>query len=137
MTTNIIARFADGKLLVEQKTLIAQEYYANGFDVRIGHIGHIDKILSVTTDIERFGGVTPLHMTSAVLDTARVRMFRGDFATMNDAKSQGSGIVLAFSGRASMYLASSLISGLLWYNEVLSGTAVSGLVRLTVNAIGY
>jgi hypothetical protein len=137
MTTNIIARFADGKLLVEQKSLIAQQYYANGFDVRIGHIGHVDKVLSVTTDIERYGGATPLHMTSAILDTVRVRMFRADWGSLNDGTVGGSGSILLVSGMASLYNASGLISGLLWYEEVMSGTPVSGLVRLTVNAIGY
>lgn len=141
MTTHIIARFADGKLLIQETKKADQQYYANGIQIRMGHVGHIDKVLSVTTDVDRYGATTPLFMTSAALDVVTVRMYRGDFGSINAASvsetGSGNAHVLPFSGVAAMYTASGLISGLLWYQEVLSGTPVSGLVNLIVNAIGY
>ena len=44
---------------------------------------------------------------------------------------------MPFSGVAALYTASGLISGLLWYGEMLSGCAVSGVIKVTVNAIGH
>lgn len=138
MTTHIIARFADGKMLIQETQLANQQTpYGVGIKVRMGHVGHITKVLSVTTDLERFGAVTPLALISSALDVVTVRMFRGDFAAMNAQTSMGSGLVNTFSGCAALNTVSGFLSGLLWCGEVLSGTPVSGLVTVTVNAIGY
>ena len=141
MTSHIVARFADGKMLVQEEKLVAQLVYGTGMEVRMGFVGTIDKVLSVTTDVERYGVMTPLAMVSASLDTVKIRAFRGDFGAINAAAvaetGSGNNHVLPFSGVASLYTASGLISGLLWYQEMLSGCSVSGLVRVTVNAIGH
>ncbi len=141
MTTHIVARFADGKMLVREEKLVAQQVYADGLQVRIGHVAIVDQVLSVTTDIERYGLVTPLALVSAALDTVKVRAFRGDFAAINAVSvsetGSGNAHVLAFSGVASLYTASGLISGLLWNGEMLSGCAVSGVIKVTVNVIGH
>lgn len=145
MTTHIVARFADGKLLVQEQKAPDQVNYLgttgvtsgmNAIAVRMGGICHIEKILSVATNLEKNGLVSPLGATSSKLDTAYVRLFRGDIGFQGGPVASGD--TWGLSGAAGIGPVSALTSGLAWMGEVVSSATVSGIgLLVTVNAVGW
>jgi hypothetical protein len=144
----IIARFADGRLLVQEDKLCESRYCGSGVPVRIGHLRVIEKVLSLTTNYEKYGLITPLQeawvgyaisggpwsgQPQERADTLMVVMRRGDV--------EGMGVVsglLVVSGGAAKGLMSGITSGLSYMGELASGLiAISGAVKVQANVIGY
>jgi hypothetical protein len=142
----IIARFADGRLLVQEDKKCESRYCGSGIPFRIGHIRQIEKVLSVTTDYEKYGLVTALGearigrqeaawsgLPQAQADNLMVVMRRGNV--------EGMGVVsglLVISGGVALGNMSGITSGLAYMGELASGLiAVSGVVKITANVIGY
>jgi hypothetical protein len=101
----------------------------------VGHIGHIDKVISVGNSLAKLGLLSPLdQVMSASLAIPMVRLFRGD---AGDGQVMVSGVPWSLSGNASLGLMSAITSGLPFAGEVAVSTRISGLLTLTVNVIGY
>jgi hypothetical protein len=148
MTTTILARFVDGKLFIQESKLAiggaAAGAYGEGIPVRVGHVGHIDAVIEVGTNLAKLGLLSPLdQVMSAKLGTPVVRLFRGDRAPVATALMSGfdqailSARPLSMSGCASLGLLSGITSGLAFGEEVGAATKVSGLLTMTINVIGY
>lgn len=129
MGTTIVARFADGRLLVEEKTLATTHYTSGGYWLRIGHVKTVEKVLSVTTDFEKVGLITDLGDVAISGDKVKVIMRRGDLSVP----------VISGSSFASGYPVHELASGLAvsgnpYRGELFSGL-ISGYVTITANVI--
>lgn len=146
--SEIIARFADGRLLVNESRTVEYRYCGSGVPVRIGHVRQIEQVLSVTTNREKDGLITPLDearigrqeaawsgQPQALADHLMVVMRRGDIpATAGTGLTSG----YLFSVPEGLGLVSSITSGLAWLGEVISGlVAISGVVTVKANVIGY
>jgi hypothetical protein len=156
MTTNILARFVDGKLLIQESKLAVGTgdagVYSEGVHVRFAHVSRIDKVISVGNSLAKLGLNSPLDQAGPMsgLDTVVVKLFRADAGS---AITQGglsgvgltSGLIMcilsaipfSMSGNASLGLLSGITSGLAFGSELRSGTPISGLLTMTVNAIAY
>jgi hypothetical protein len=144
----IIARFDGGRLLVQESRTLETGYVGSGAPVRIGDVSTVEKIISVTTDLEKYGLICPLdeawvgHSASVWSgqlqerhDHVMVPMRRADLPYEVTAGIGSGGF---FSGNAALGLLSGITSGLTWMGELLSGVAlVSGKVKVTVNVVGY
>lgn len=143
--SEIIARFADGRLLVQESRKVEYRYCGSGVPVRIGHVRAIESVLSLTTDYDKYGLVTPLseawvgyRISGGVwsgapqekADHLMVVMRRGDIAIL------ASGVPV--SGTASPGMMSGITSGLGYLTELVSGNVgTSGIVTVKANIIGY
>lgn len=146
--SEIIARFADGRFLVQESRTVESRYCGSGVPVRIGHVRQIEKVLSITTNYEKNGLITALGearvgrqeaawsgQPQAKADHLMVVMRRGDIPA-NVTAGAGSGYLM--SGWHSERLMSGITSGLVWLGELLSGLIdISGKVTVTANIIGY
>ena len=157
----IIARFADGRLLVQEDRLVEQTYMGSGIPVRIGHLRQVEKVLSIAVEpsivsgspliqeggfIARLSEVTIGSRVSGATisgskaqspDNIRVVLRRGDTgqgfdpALISGSARGVSGSAPVTSGYGPIY------SGLGWQQEILSGAPISGRVRVIANVIGY
>jgi len=117
---DIVARFADGRLLVQEEKLLEDGLYtsAQGVPFRIGHVRAVEKILSLEAFISGYGDagrvLAPLKEATVSGDTVMLILRRTDIgaATMTGL----------FSGQ----LGSGYLSGL----ALISGTRA-------VNLSGY
>uniref|UniRef100_A0A6M3M051 Uncharacterized protein n=1 Tax=viral metagenome TaxID=1070528 RepID=A0A6M3M051_9ZZZZ len=123
----IIARFADGRLLVQEERAVAQNYLSGGVRVRIGNVKTIEKVLSIDNWISGYGDtkvMTHLRDVSISGDTLLVLMRRADLGVPTMAAT-GTGF---FSGVMASGLASGILSGL--------SMAISGYTTTTVTLTG-
>ena len=142
----IIATFADGRMLVQEDQLVEYDYCGSGVPFRIRDVRAVEKIISLTTDLDKLGLVTPLseawvgYLISGGpwsgrpqlrQDHIMVVMRRGDIPTTNT-----SGYMM--SGPGAQGLMSSITSGRNFLAELVSGlTTISGVVRIRANVIGH
>lgn len=145
MTTEIVARFADGRLLVQESKAVQSNYVGSGVPFRIGHIKTVERVLSVTTDFEKHGIASPLDdvkiggpaawysgTLAAREDHVLVTLRRADiWATSGQWNVSGA------AQRPDIPTMSAVLSGLAWMGEVLSGYGISGRITITANVIGY
>lgn len=129
----IIARFADGRLLVQEERPVTKDYTSGiGTPIRIGLVKTVEKILSLDSYVSgrplaRVGA--PLAEAVASGDTVLVRLRRTDL--MDDIWVSG-------SPKASTGYLSGITSGLTWNEELASGIAlISGRLKILANIIGY
>ena len=162
----IIARFADGRFLVQEDRAVAQDYLSGGVKVRIGHVKTVEKVLSIDNWISGYYGdkvMAHLRDVSISGDTLLVLMRRADFGvpsmaatgTLTVASGLLSGLVsgeqgalsgASFtttttapigSGDAALGMLSGITSGLYRYQELTSGRPVSGVLQILANVIGF
>jgi len=161
----IIARFADGRFLVQEDRAVAQDYLSGGVRVRIGHIKTVEKVLSIDNWISGHYGdkvMTHLRDVSISGDTLLVLMRRADLgvtgmAATGTGLASGiqtvagitSGIISGYtattvtltgpigSGAAALGVLSGITSGLYRYQELTSGRPVSGALQILANVIGF
>ncbi|MDO9333431.1 MAG: hypothetical protein Q7T57_02775 [Dehalococcoidales bacterium] len=130
-------------------------YCGSGVPVRIGNVKTIEKVISLTTDYERQGLVTPLAeawvgyaisggpwsgQSQERPDHLMVVMRRGDLpvGTFLSGTLSGGGVGVSLSGALAQGLMSGITSGLAWMGELLSGVAlVSGKVTVVANVIAF
>lgn len=131
MAATIVARFADGRLLVQESRLVETNYLASGVPVRIGLVKTVEKVLSIDSDYAKHGLLTPLSEVLISGDQIIVVMRRAD----EGIPTTLSGNVT--SGSASLGLVSGILSGLAYLGPLLSGRVISGLVTITANVIAF
>jgi hypothetical protein len=137
----IIARFADGRLLVQEDKLCESRYCGSGVPLRIGHVRQIEKVLSVTTNYARYGLVTTLEEARIGRQEAvwsGLPQARADHLMVVMRRGDGPQLSGYWSGAPSVGLMSGITSGLAYMGELVSGlVGISGAVKITANVIGY
>jgi hypothetical protein len=130
----IIARFADGRLLVQENRAVESNYAASGIKFRVGHLRVIEKVLSLEAFVSGAYGAqgglyTSLGEAQKLVsgDTIVLMLRRGDIPTMLSGFA---------SGLNAYGVLSSITSGVGYKAELLSGAPISGLVRVLTNVIG-
>jgi len=129
----IIARFADGRLLVQEERVMGQEIASGGVPIRIGLVKTVTKVLSLDAYLsgspcERIA--TPLNEVKTSGDTIIPILRRADLWGLTSGYD-------AASGYASQGVLSGLVcSGLAYWEQLTSG-ATSGVVYIKANVIGY
>lgn len=162
----IIARFADGRLLVQEDTTVAQDYLSGGVKMRIGNVKTVEKVLSLDAHMSGYPGMagrveTPLREVLTSGDTVLVPMYRCDLGlptftgVVSGIVKSGlilsgdwglSGLILSGSitvagpigsGTAGFGILSAITSGLGYMAELSSGRPVSGIMKVLANIIGF
>ena len=151
----IIARFADGRLLVQEEKLVETGAYASGkgVAVRIGNVRVVERILSLEAFMSGYGEagrlLAPLKEATVSGDTIMVVLRRTDigdplmtgtcYGTIQASGYTSGTITLTGpigSGTAALGAVSNVTSGLGQYGEILSG-AISGRLSIIANVIGF
>jgi len=120
---DIVARFADGRLLVQEEKLLEDGLYtsAQGVPFRIGHVRAVEKILSLEAFISGYGDagrvLAPLKEATVSGDTVMLILRRTDIG------------VPVMTGIASGIMTSAVISGLISGDN--RAFALSGYITLT------
>jgi hypothetical protein len=135
MTTTIY-KFAEGRLLVHEQTLLRSDYVGSGVPHRIGHLRHVEKVISVDNDYSKYGLLSPLAETRVSGAEVFVVMRRGDLQYVPSIDDV-SGVPF-MSGASALGYLSGITSGLNFGDEIQSGIgSLSGVVTLTTTVIGY
>jgi hypothetical protein len=138
----IIAQYADGRLLVNEHKAVEGSYgqRAKGVSFRIGNVKTIEKVLSIDAYLSGFMNcasgaiVAPLSEATISGDTLHVVLRRADEAFLGYSGTILSSPVLymAYGGM------SGITSGLPLMGELLSGlAAISGVIRINANVIAH
>jgi len=161
--TEIIARFADGRLLVQEDRVVQSDTISGGYaTVRIGQVRVVEKVLSLDAEISGYPEqklATELRDVLVSGDTLRVALRRADLGvpvlaglfsgltgtTQTIASGICSGALSGsvtitgtiWSGVAALNLLSGITSGRGFYESIASGMPVSGQVAILANVIGY
>ena len=161
----IIARFADGRLLVQEDRAVQTETVSGGYcTLRVGHVRTIEKVLSIDAEISGYPNqkvATELRDVVVSGDILRVQLRRADLGlpVMTGSLTIGSGLLSGLlsgfqgpfsgapslvtltgpigSGTAALNQLSGITSGIGNYEPVTSGRPVSGKLRVLANVIGY
>jgi hypothetical protein len=141
----ILARFADGRLLVQQSTVCTKAYdytlksgsnfTALGAAIRVQNVKTIDKVISVDNIISGYNEnlITNLNEVSVSGDIIYVKMRRGDVGLA----ASGYTYALA-SGGAGIGGTAGITSGRGFMSELISGNvAISGVVTVIASVIAY
>jgi len=126
----IIARFADGRLLVHEDRVLDTQYVSGGVPVRIGLVRTVEKVLSIDTKISGYPGqnvAASLNEVTISDDTITPILRRSDLPTV-------SGCVA--SGLAAPGVLSGITSGLDFGQQLTSGLT-SGKLAILANVIGF
>ena len=151
--SEIIARFADGRLLV-QEDKDAENYVRSGgyLPFRIGGVRQVGKVVSVDAHISGYPGskvAVPLKDVLISGDTLLLQLRRSDlgsptltglFSGLQGASGILSGIVTVGpvgSGTAALSVLSGITSGRGFYESLTSGRPVSGQLNIVANVIGF
>jgi len=124
----IIARFADGRLLVQEEKTLASHYTSGGMAIRIGHLKTVEKVLSIEAYMSgqpQYSVAAPLKEAKTSGDTVVFTLRRSDMVS-----GMGSGALMA------SFLLSGVTSGIDWNREIASGL-VSGRLNILTNVIGF
>ncbi|GAH36936.1 unnamed protein product [marine sediment metagenome] len=95
----IIARFADGRLLVQENRLVHSDTISGGYTfVRIGHVRTVEEVLSIDAQISGSPGqkvATELKDVAISGDMLRVQLRRSDLGvpTLTGAIAVASGLL--------------------------------------------
>lgn len=142
-TAEIVAKFADGKLWVEQDRPVQWGYKTSGIGVpvQIGYLDHIDRVVSVDAYISgfasgAFGGgnrlLAPLQEAKVSGNIVFVVLRRTDLPQFLSGFLSGATNLFAYGALAG------ITSGLGQGEELASGlAAISGYVHVRVGVIGY
>ena len=131
----IIARFSDGRLLVQEDKLIESNYISGGVPFRIGLVRTVEKVLSIDAELSGysiFKFATPLKEVLISGDTIIPILRRADFLGHDSLSGQQ-----IHSGYASVGVLSAVIqSGTPHMGEIVSSKS-SGIINIVANVIGY
>ena len=127
----IIARFADGRLLVQEERAVTEHYTSGmGTPIRIGLVKTVEKVISLDSYVSGYpvGKVAaPIADAVASGDTVLVKLRRADVLI--------SGVA---SGAITIGPLAHITSGLEWGEELGSGVAqISGQLKILANVIGF
>jgi len=130
----IIARFADGRLLIQEDRVMENQITSGGVAVRIGHVKTIEKVLSIDTKISGYPGqnvAAPLNEVRISGDTIIPMLRRHDIFGLT------SGIHLLSGYSTIGALSGTIRSGTAFGAQLTSGCATSGRLGILVNLIGF
>ena len=119
----IIARFADGRLLVREEKAIESHYVSGSIAFRIGLVHTVEKVLSVDANpsgYPQYKFAVPLKEVLVSGDTTILILRRIDLAGLISGEIPASGY------------ATEGVSGV-----VASGTGYMGKINIVANVIGY
>jgi len=152
----IIARFADGRLLVQEDRLVESDTMSGGYTtLRIGHVKTIEKVLSIDAQISGYPDQKVAVELKDVLisgDILRPQLRRSDLgvptltglvsgvATASGFQAISGYVTLTGpigSGALSLGYLSGVTSGRGYYETLASGAFVSGKLRIIANVIGF
>lgn len=136
---DIIARFADGRLLVEEDKAAEQGYKMSGYSTygvpfRIGHLRVVEKVLSIDANVSGYPGEAgalevPLRDVKTSGDNILVRLRRKDQPHFLSGYTSGLHAYSALSG---------ITSGIGYLGEITSGLSIiSGILNIRANVIGF
>ena len=142
----IIARFADGRLLVqEDKALEEGTINTSGqARFRIGNLKTVEKVLSIDASISGYPNLkvaTDLRDITVSGDALIIQLRRADFGYISSGMFSGvmSGLLppdFGVAAEALSYL-SGLTSGIGYHEPICSTALVSGILKILANVIGY
>lgn len=127
----IIARFADGRLLVQEEKAMEERYVSGGVPFRIGLVKTVEKVISIDTSISGYLGenvAAPLNEVLISGDTIIPILRRSDMPMASGYPMSGLTAIFALSGTT---------SGLDFGEQLASGSLSSGLITILANVIGY
>ena len=134
----IIARFADGKLLVQENKVAETNEYTSGLGLpfRIGHVKTVEKIISLGAHMSGAPGeagmvLTPLREAAISGDTIYVVMRRADIPQFL------SGFMSGITDTRAYGVLSGITSGRGIGGELASGLLISGRMKVLANVIGF
>ncbi|MBA7568759.1 hypothetical protein ES708_10493 [subsurface metagenome] len=146
----IIARFADGRLLVQEDRLMDTAYLSGGVPIRIGLVGTVEKVISIDTMISGRPGqnvAAPLNEVKVGVGALSGPLGGGisgnrrdiiiPILRRHDLFGFTSGLMMQ-SGYSSVDALSGLVlSGTIFGGQLSSGCATSGYLRILANVIGF
>lgn len=140
----IIARFADGRLLVQEDKAVEQGYKMSGYStygvpIRIGHVNSVEKVLSIDAYMSGYPGMAgeihaPLREILTSGDTILVVLRRMDIGQLT-LTGIISGIVA--SGIWLSGVANSISGGITVTGTTISGAASYGVLSGVTSGLGY
>lgn len=161
----IVARFADGRLLVQEDRAVQTDTTSGGYaTLRIGHVKTVERVLSIDAQVSGYRDQKVATEIRDVLisgDTLIVQLRRCDLGlpvltgTVSGKLVSGlvlsgdwglSGLILSGSitvagpigsGTAALNQLSGITSGRGYYEPLLSGVSVSGVLQIMANVIGF
>ena len=129
----IIARFADGRLLVQEEKAIESHYASGGIPFRIGLVKTVVKVLSIDAHLSgypEFRFAAPLKEVLVSGDTIIPILRRADFLGFVSGE-------IPASGYLSVGVLSGVVgSGIAYMGHLTSGFS-SGKINIVANVIGY
>jgi len=131
----IVARFADGRLLVQEDKAIETDYASGGIPFRIGLVRTIEKVLSIDAELSGypiFKFAVPLKEVLISGDTIVPIVRRADFLGHDSLSGQQ-----IHSGYASVGVLSGVVLSGLPYGGELASSLSSGQINIVANVIGY
>lgn len=129
----IIARFADGRLLVQEEKAIETDYASGGIPFRIGLLKTVEKVLSIDAHLSGYPEIrfaAPLKEVLVSGDTIIPILRRADLVGL------ASGLT-ATSGYASEGVLSGVVISGTRYMEQLASSLSSGIINIKANVIGF
>ena len=127
----IIARFADGRLLVQEDRIVDAAYVSGtGTPIRIGLVKTVEKILSLDTYISGYPEAkvaSPIPDAVVSGDVVLVKLRRGDVPTLQSSVA---------SAAVTIGNLADITSGKEWMEELGTGSLISGQLKVLVNVIG-
>ena len=129
----IIARFADGRLLVQEEKAIETRYASGGIPFRIGLVKTVEKVLSIDAHLSGYPEIrfaAPLKEVLVSGDTIIPILRRADLHGL------ASGLT-ATSGYATAGVLSGVVASGTRYMGQLTSGLTSGVINIIANVIGY
>ena len=131
---DIIARFADGRLLVQEDKVMENQYTSGGVAIRIGLLKTVEKVLSIDTKISGYPGqnvAAPLNEVTVSKDTIIPILRRHDVYGLTSGAHllSGYGVITGLSGI--------IVSGTAFGAYLTSGAGTSGKLGIIANVIGF
>jgi len=129
----IIARFADGRLLVQEDKAIESHYVSGGIAFRIPFLKTVEKVLSIDAQLSgypEFSFASPLKEVLVSGDTIIPRLFRHDLYGWVSGTNP-------YSGYMSEGVLSAVVASGLRYMGPLSSGFSSGKINIVANVIGF
>lgn len=136
----IVALFADGRLLVQEEKAVETNYAAAqgvGVAVRIGLLKTVERVLSIDAYLSGFAGASG-NFYVALGEAQRNVSGNTINVVLRRADQPGylTSAFLSLSGMPAMGGFSGFTSGIPFMGEIASGSVISGLVRILANVIG-
>ncbi len=135
--TEIIARFADGRLLVRQEKLAENYYTAPGLLVRVGLLNTVERVISVDAHLSGYPNTGALFAPLGGIGISGgavvcVKLYRDDIHLAAVTSSSLDSV----SGYAAYGVLSAVTSGFAWHGAITSNTWVSGHLNVILNVVG-